>query len=143
MISMKTLKIDNVLGLWENETYTLIITPITTTISKKIEEKHSETKHIIWQHILDKENKIHYNTIQVSEGIYIHQLIDNNPEELIINYNDICYNFHRIELINSFKFYRSPKDAHKFVAIRYHVPWEYTIMVEFQDFKIKRIISVQ
>lgn len=74
--------------------------------------------------------------------IYIHQLLDDDLKEIIIKYNDVNYSFHRIELINSFKFYRSPKDVEKFVAIRWHSPWKYVAMIEFQGFEIKGYLKV-
>lgn len=141
MISMEKLKLENILGLWESENYTLVITPESATLTKKIEEKSSETEPIIWHHILERENEQHYNTIQLSKYIYIHQLLDDDLKEIIIKYNDVNYSFHRVELINSFKFYRSPKDVEKFVAIRWHSPWKYVAMIEFQGFEIKRILK--
>lgn len=141
MISMERLKLENILGLWECENYTLVITPESATLAKKIEEKSSETEPIIWHHILERENKKHYNTIQLSKYIYIHQLLDDDLKEIIIKYNDINFSFHRVELINSFKFYRSPNDVEKFVAIRWHSPWKYVAMIEFQGFEIKRILK--
>lgn len=141
MISMEELKLGNVLGLWESENFTLVITPESAVITKKIEEKSSAVEPIIWHHILEKENKKYYNTILLSKSIYIHQLSDNDLKEIIINYNGTNYDFHRVEFINSFKFYRSPKDVQKFIAIRWYNPWEYIAMVEFQGFEIKRILN--
>lgn len=138
---MGKLKLENILGLWDSENYTLVITPESATLTKKIEEKSSETEPIIWHHILERENEQHYNTIQLSKYIYIHQLLDDDLKEIIIKYNGVNYPFHRVELINSFKFYRSPKDVQKFVAIRWNSPWEYIAMVEFQGFEIKRILK--
>ena len=141
MISMEGLKLENVLGLWESENFTLVITPESAVLTKKIEEKSSEIESIIWNHILEKENEKHYNTIQLSKSLYIHQLSNNDLNEIIIKYNDVNYSFHRVELINSFKFYRSPKDVEKFVAIRWYSPWKYIAMIEFQGFEIKRILK--
>ena len=62
-------------------------------------------------------------------------------DHLLIKYNDTIYHFHRVEFIKSFKFYRSPKDVQKFIAIRWYNPWEYIAMVEFQGFEIKRILN--
>lgn len=76
MISMEKLKLENILGLWESEDYTLVIIPESATLTKKIEEKSSETEPIIWHHILEREDEQHYNTIQLSKYIYIHQLLD-------------------------------------------------------------------
>lgn len=140
MISMKKLNLEDVLGLWESENFTLVITSESAVLAKKTEEKSSETESIIWHHILERENEKHHNTIQLSRNIYIHQLLDDDLKEIIIMYNDVNYSFHRVELINSFKFYRSPKDVQKFVAIRWNSPWEYIAMVEFQGFEIKRIL---
>lgn len=141
MISMEGLKLENVLGLWESENFTLVITPESAVLTKKIEEKSSEIESIIWNHILEKENEKHYNTIQLSKSLYVHQLSNNDLNEIIIKYNDVNYSFHRVELINSFKFYRSPKDVEKFVAIRWYSPWKYIAMIEFQGFEIKRILK--
>ena len=141
MISKKKLKLESILGLWESENYTLVITPESAVLTKKIEDKSSETEPIIWHHIIEKENIKHYNTIQLSKYIYIHQLLDDDLKEIIIRYNDVNYHFHRVNFINSFKFYKSPKDVEKFVAIRWHSPWKYVAMIEFQGFKIKRILK--
>lgn len=141
MISMENLNLEDVLGLWDSEDFKLIITPESATLTKKIEERISKTESIIWHHILEKENIKHYNTIHLSKSIYIHLLSENNLEEIIINYNDSNYNFQRVEFIKSFKFYRNPKDVQKFVAIRWQCPWKYTAMIEFQGFKIKRILK--
>lgn len=35
MISMEKLKLENILGLWESENYTLVITPESATLTKK------------------------------------------------------------------------------------------------------------
>lgn len=141
MISMEKLRLENVLGLWESENFTLVITPESAVFAKKIEEKSSVVEPIIWHHILTEENKKHYNTIQLSESIYIHLLDNNDLKDIDIKYNDTIYHFHRVEFIKSFKFYRSPKDVHKFIAIRWYNPWEYIAMVEFQGFEIKRILK--
>lgn len=141
MISMKELKLEDVSGLWESENFALIITTTSVVLSKKTEDKSSEIESIIWKHILEKENKKHYNTIQLSESLYIYQLSDNDLNVITIEYNDTNYHFHKVEFIDSFKFYRSPKDVQKFVAIRWHSPWKYAVMVEFQGFEIKRILK--
>lgn len=91
--------------------------------------------------MINQEDKIHYNTIKLSESIYIHQLQNNNLEELIINYKNQNYKFHKVKFINEFKFYRNKLNIHQYIALRWYNPWEYTAMVEFHDFDIKRILK--
>lgn len=141
MISIIELKLEDILGLWENDDYTLVITPKTITLSSKTQTTYVEKEPIIWRHCLDDKNKILHNTIQVSKNIYIYQLNENSLDEFVILYNDNYHPFHRVSFFNEFKFYRSRIDIHKYIAIRWHNPWEYVALVEFQDFHIKRILQ--
>lgn len=139
MHSIKELELKEVLGVWENDIYILVITNKIATISKKIEEKSTDAYPITWYYISDKYDKM-YNTIQISRNIYIYQLFENNTDEFVINYNSNNYEFHRVNFINEFNFYRSRIDIHQYIAIRWYNPWEYIALVEFYDFDIKRIL---
>lgn len=54
-MSMEKLKLENILGLWESENHTLVITPESATLTKKIEEKSSETEPIMAPYIRKRE----------------------------------------------------------------------------------------
>lgn len=140
MHSMERLKLEDVLGVWENDIYTLVITIKKATMSQKIEGKTAYTNSIIWSHISNEKNKMYNNTILISKDIYIYQLFEDNPNELVINYDGNNYKFHKVTFINEFKFYRSRIDIHQYIAIRWYNPLEYIALVEFHDFDIKRIL---
>ena len=141
MKSMSTLKVNVILGLWEHNDYFLLISNSSVTLTEKNNAKMCIEEPLIWKHILNEKDKIHYNTIQISENLYIHQLFD-NADDFIILYKGNKYNFKKIEFINTFKFYKSNEKPSKLIAIRWYNPWGYIALAEFDDsFNITRILK--
>ena len=139
--AISTLKLDDILGLWDNDEYTLVITDKAVSLQKKIEDRTNLSEPIIWKHIVSTEEKIHFNTIRLSNSIYIHMLFDNCDDDICIYYNQMKILLRRVKLINQFKFYINNENTKQVIAIRYNSPWEYAALVEFNLFEIKRIFS--
>lgn len=139
MKSMKDIKIEDIIGVWECKKYSLVITKECIVLTDKEEIVNTLEEPTLMIYISDKNNKEIFNTIHLSQNIYIYQLI--TEDSLFLTIENENLEFYRLGFINEFKFYRNTEIPSKYIAIRWYSPWEYIAMVEFQEFNIARVLT--
>ncbi|MDD3038642.1 hypothetical protein [Bacteroides sp.] len=139
MNSMKNIKIEDIIGVWECNDYSLVITKKCVLLTDKKMNVITLEEPVSIEYIANENNKSTFNTVRLSQNIYIYQLItDDNLYFTIKNEN---IEFNRLGFINEFKFYRNTEIPSKRIAIRWYSPWEYIAMIEFQDLSITKILT--
>lgn len=143
MESMQNLRIEDLLGIWKSDKYTLTILPTKLIlIGKNIK---SIEEDIIMNYIDDNNN---INTVQLSKSFNLFQLLNDN--EIVLKFknanskeNFVKEYFSRVGFENEFSFYQNIEApcTNKYIAIRWYSPWEYTTLLEICDYSIKRLIT--
>ena len=141
---MQNLRIDNLLGVWKSDKYTLTILPTRIVLIGNSIRGIDES--IRMNYIADKNE--YYNTIQLSDSINLFQLLSDNEIVLklknVNGKNDlICEVFNRVGFENEFSFYLNIEvpSINKYRAIRWYSPWEYITLFEICDYSIIKLIT--
>lgn len=140
---MQNLRIDNLLGVWKSDRYTLTILRdkvILVGNDKNIDE------NVLMKHILNQDSKV--NTIQLSNSINIFQIFNDNEinikiTNLIKKEDFVSETFKHLSFIDEFEFYRNIEvpSINKYTAIRWYSPWEFVTLFEICDYSIIKLIT--
>lgn len=139
MNAMKNIKIEHIIGVWECESYILVITNECIVLTDKKTNIHIIDEPIFMKDISSEKDKSTFNTIPLSKSIYICQII--NDDNLFVTIKEEKIKLNRKGFINEFKFYRNTEIPSKYIAIRWYSPWEYIAMVEFQGLEVIRVLT--
>lgn len=143
MRSMQNLKLENLLGVWKSDKYTLTILQDKVVL---VGNDKNISESVLMERILTMSPNI--NTIQLSNSINIYLIFNEN--EINIKISDSIQNnqltselFTHLSFIDEFSFYRNIEvpNINKYTAIRWYSPWEYVTLFEICDYSIIKLIT--
>lgn len=140
---MQNLRIDDLLGIWKSDKYTLTILQDKVVL---VGNDKNISESVLMKHILTQTPNI--NTIQLSNNINIFQILNENEIRIKIknpidNEGFVNEIFRRVDFIDEFTFYRNIEvpNIKKYVAVRWYSPWEYATLLEICDYCVANQIS--